>query len=295
MNKDCASEIRCRVSFAVLSVSSAVSVLPQLLWELTITVFFLPFFSADGFTGSWYESCCQVAVLNAIFPHLARENSRKFQYIYSWFYLTWTHAKGIQDFNVIVAVPSSAPPQPEELLQIITVLGSLEQKLFRTGWAKMKNVETADMQTFRLWCKLKHLNSFTNKTQAIQIMLNQQWAPTIRQENVRNGHFFLSPELITDFGNSCKPIKYPLEFLFLTHELHPQIDPHCGWWFSFDSWVSSSVWKNIAFRLVPHGLRQTNTGEFACNVYEYDKKTFHICSLRCPPILTSTEDIRWWI
>lgn len=43
MNKDCASEIRCRVSFAVLSVSSAVSVLPQLLWELTITIFF-PFF-----------------------------------------------------------------------------------------------------------------------------------------------------------------------------------------------------------------------------------------------------------
>lgn len=44
VNKDCASEIRCRVSFAVLSVSSAVSVLPQLLWELTITIFF-PFFS----------------------------------------------------------------------------------------------------------------------------------------------------------------------------------------------------------------------------------------------------------
>lgn len=40
MNKDCACEIRCRVSFAVLSVFS---VLPQLLWELTITIFF-PFF-----------------------------------------------------------------------------------------------------------------------------------------------------------------------------------------------------------------------------------------------------------
>lgn len=51
VNKDCASEIRCRVSFAVLSVSSAVSVLPQLLWELTITIFF-SFFPADGFPGS---------------------------------------------------------------------------------------------------------------------------------------------------------------------------------------------------------------------------------------------------
>lgn len=40
VNKDCASEIRCRVSFAVLSVSSAVLVLPQLQWELTITIFF---------------------------------------------------------------------------------------------------------------------------------------------------------------------------------------------------------------------------------------------------------------
>lgn len=114
VNKDCASEIRCRVSFAVLSVSSAVSVLPQLLWELTITIFF-PFFPADGFAGSWYESRCQVPVLNAIFPHLARENSRKYQYIYSWFYLTWTRAKGIQDFNVIFAVLFSSPTQAEEL------------------------------------------------------------------------------------------------------------------------------------------------------------------------------------
>lgn len=44
VNKDCASEIRCRVSFAVLSVSSAVSVLPRPLWELTITIFFFPLF-----------------------------------------------------------------------------------------------------------------------------------------------------------------------------------------------------------------------------------------------------------
>lgn len=43
-NKDCAGEIRCRVSFAVLSVFSAVLALPQLQWELTITtkMFFLP-------------------------------------------------------------------------------------------------------------------------------------------------------------------------------------------------------------------------------------------------------------
>lgn len=55
MNKDCASEIRCRVSFAVLSVSSAVLVLPLLQWELTITTgifFFTLAFSADGFAGS---------------------------------------------------------------------------------------------------------------------------------------------------------------------------------------------------------------------------------------------------
>lgn len=54
-NKDCASEIRCRVSFAVLSVSSAVLVLPQLQWELTITtkMFFTLAFSADGFAGSY--------------------------------------------------------------------------------------------------------------------------------------------------------------------------------------------------------------------------------------------------
>lgn len=52
MNKDCVGEIRCRVSFAVLSVSSAVSVLPQLLWELTIIIFSPLFFSADGFAGS---------------------------------------------------------------------------------------------------------------------------------------------------------------------------------------------------------------------------------------------------
>ena len=59
-NKDCVSEIRCGVSFAFLSVSSAVSVLPQLQWELTITteiLFFFFFFSAlassaDGFVGS---------------------------------------------------------------------------------------------------------------------------------------------------------------------------------------------------------------------------------------------------
>lgn len=46
MNKECASEIRCGVSFAVLSVSSAVLVLPQLHWELTITteMFFFFFF-----------------------------------------------------------------------------------------------------------------------------------------------------------------------------------------------------------------------------------------------------------
>lgn len=53
VNKDCASEIRCRVSFAILSVSSAVSVLPQLLWELTITTPPPLFSSADGFAGSW--------------------------------------------------------------------------------------------------------------------------------------------------------------------------------------------------------------------------------------------------
>lgn len=47
MNKDCASEIRCRVSFAALSVSSAVSVLPQLLWELTITTPPPSFFSVQ--------------------------------------------------------------------------------------------------------------------------------------------------------------------------------------------------------------------------------------------------------
>lgn len=34
--------------------------------------------------------------------------------------------------------------------------------------------------------------------------------------------------------------------------------------------------KNIAFMLVPQGLRQTNTVEFACNIYEYNKKTFHV-------------------
>lgn len=48
MNKDCATEIRFRVSFAVLSVSSAVSVLPQLLWELTITFFFFFFLQMDS-------------------------------------------------------------------------------------------------------------------------------------------------------------------------------------------------------------------------------------------------------
>ena len=47
MNKDCAGEIRCRVSFDVLSVSSAVSVLPQLLWELTITISSLFFLQMD--------------------------------------------------------------------------------------------------------------------------------------------------------------------------------------------------------------------------------------------------------
>lgn len=50
MNKDCSSEIRCRVSLAVLSVSSAVLALPQLHWELTITTFFSP--PTDGFGGS---------------------------------------------------------------------------------------------------------------------------------------------------------------------------------------------------------------------------------------------------
>lgn len=45
VNKDCASEIRCRVSFAVLSVSSAVLVLPQLQWELTITTEMFFFFT----------------------------------------------------------------------------------------------------------------------------------------------------------------------------------------------------------------------------------------------------------
>lgn len=115
VNKDCASEIRCRVSFAVLSVSSAVSVLPRLLWELTITISPPP---PSFFLCRWicriskYESCCQVPVLNAIFPHLARENSRKFQCIYSLFYLTWT--KGIEDFGVTVTAPSCAPSQAEK-------------------------------------------------------------------------------------------------------------------------------------------------------------------------------------
>lgn len=85
VNKDCASEIRCRVSFAVLSVSSAVLVLPQLQWELTITTkmfFFLPLLFGRWICGILkYESCSQVPVLNAIFPHLVRENSRKLKYI----------------------------------------------------------------------------------------------------------------------------------------------------------------------------------------------------------------------
>lgn len=85
VNKDCASEIRCRVSFAVLSVSSAVLVLPQLQWGLTITTkmfFFYPCFFSRWICGILkYESCSQVPVLNAIFPHLVRENSRKLKYI----------------------------------------------------------------------------------------------------------------------------------------------------------------------------------------------------------------------
>lgn len=53
MKKDCMSEIRCRVSFAVLSVSSAVFALPQLRWGLTITFFFLTLaFPAGGFVKS---------------------------------------------------------------------------------------------------------------------------------------------------------------------------------------------------------------------------------------------------
>lgn len=76
VNKDCSSEIRCKVSLAVLSVSSAVLAKPQLQWELTITTFFFP-------PNRWiwgilkYESRCQVAAFNAIFPYLVRGNSRK--------------------------------------------------------------------------------------------------------------------------------------------------------------------------------------------------------------------------
>lgn len=44
MNKECAREIRCRVSSAALSVSSAALVLPQLQWKLTITTEMLFFF-----------------------------------------------------------------------------------------------------------------------------------------------------------------------------------------------------------------------------------------------------------
>lgn len=54
VNKDCACEIRCRVSFAVLSESSAVLALPQLLGidNNNQNVFFTLAFPGDGFVGS---------------------------------------------------------------------------------------------------------------------------------------------------------------------------------------------------------------------------------------------------
>lgn len=82
VNKDCSSEIRCRDSLAVLSVSSAVLAPPQLHWELTITTFFFSFFSLSYHTQQMgfvrilkYESHCQVAAFSAIFSSFSRRGT----------------------------------------------------------------------------------------------------------------------------------------------------------------------------------------------------------------------------
>lgn len=150
MNKDCASEIRCRVSFCrLIGILCSLSTATAPLGIDNNNFFPLLFFCRWICRILKYESCCQVPVLNAIFPHLARKNSRKFQYIYSLFYLTRTRAKGIQDFSVIVAVLSST------LSQAVT-----DYYCLKAPWnnacvnlvrrTKMNNVETTDIQSFRL-------------------------------------------------------------------------------------------------------------------------------------------------